>query len=121
MSGVNLIMLFVYSLGMSGGQVLFKLAAEQTKLGPNPNFLQALLTSGYFYVAVLLYGVLSLIWVWILTRVPLSHAYPFVVLAFVFTPAFGFLLFDEPLNLSYIAGLALILVGLGVLAAKGTI
>jgi hypothetical protein len=87
MSAVNVVVLFVYSLGMSFGQVLFKLAADQTKLEQSSTFVRTLLTSWYFFAAVLLYGVLSLVWVWILTRVPLSQAYPFIVLAFVFTPA----------------------------------
>lgn len=119
MTAVNVVILFVYSLGMSVGQMLFKLAADQTKLEHSSTFLQALLTSRYFYGAVLLYGVLSLVWVWILTRVPLSQAYPFIVLAFVFTPALGVLLFGESLNASYLVSLALILGGLGLLVAKG--
>jgi drug/metabolite transporter (DMT)-like permease len=110
MSAVNVVVLFVYSLGMSFGQVLFKLAADQTKLEQ----------SSTFFAAVLLYGVLSLVWVWILTRVPLSQAYPFIVLAFVFTPALAVLLFGEPLNASYLASLALILAGLGLLVVKAT-
>lgn len=120
MTTVNAVILVVYSLGMSFGQMLFKLAADQTKLERSSTFFQALLTSWYFYGAVMLYGILSLAWVWILTRVPLSQAYPFVVLAFVFTPALGVLLFGETLNASYVASLALILGGLGLLVVKGT-
>jgi len=119
MSAVDVVILFVYSLGMSCGQVLFKLAADQTKLEHSSVFMRSLLTSWYFYGAVLLYGVLSVVWVWVLTRVPLSQAYPFIVLAFVFTPALGVLLFGEPLNASYLASLALILGGLGLLVVKG--
>jgi len=120
MSAINVVVLFVYSLGMSFGQVLFKLAADQTKLEQSSTFVRTLLTSWYFFAAVLLYGVLSLVWVWILTRVPLSQAYPFMVLAFVFTPALAVLLFGEPLNASYLASLALILAGLGLLVVKAT-
>jgi len=119
MTAINVVILVVYSMGMSFGQMLFKLAADQTKLERSSTFIHALLTSWYFYVAVVLYGVLSVVWVWILTRVPLSQAYPFIVLAFVFTPALGVLLFGETLNASYLASLALILGGLGLLVVKG--
>jgi drug/metabolite transporter (DMT)-like permease len=119
MNAVNVTILFAYSLGMSVGQVLFKLAANRVKQGDPGTFGLSLLTTGYFYAAVVLYGVLSVLWVWILTRVPLSQAYPFIVLAFVFTPAFGVLLFGESLNVTYLASLALILSGLGLLVLKG--
>jgi drug/metabolite transporter (DMT)-like permease len=120
MTAINVAILIVYSLGMSFGQMLFKLAADQTKLDHSSTFIRSLLMSGYFYGAVLLYGILSLIWVWILTRVPLSQAYPFIVLAFVFTPALGVLFFGETLNASYLASLALILSGLGLLVTRAS-
>ena len=120
MSSLNVAILVLYGLGMSVGQVLFKLAADRMKANAGSGFLVAVLGNGYFYVAFILYCVLTVLWVWVLTRVPLSRAYPFVVLAFVFTPAFAYLIFGESLDLWYVLGLALVLSGLGVLIAKVT-
>lgn len=118
MTALNLIILVVYALGMSIGQILFKLSAQNAKGETTGTFLTSLLGNGYFAIAVFVYGVLTVVWVWVLTRVPLSQAYPFVALAFVFTPALAWLLFGEPLGLTYMMGLGLILLGLGVLVWK---
>jgi drug/metabolite transporter (DMT)-like permease len=118
MTSLNIIILVVYALGMSVGQILFKLSAQRANGETTGTFLTSLLGNGYFVIAVFVYGFLTVVWVWVLTRVPLSQAYPFVALAFVFTPAFSWLLFGEPLGLTYMLGLALILLGLGVLVWK---
>jgi multidrug transporter EmrE-like cation transporter len=59
-----------------------------------------------------LYGALSLLYVWILTFTPLSRAYPFVALAFAPTPALAAWLFGEPVSFGLIIGISLILCGL---------
>ena len=114
----NILILIVYAFGLSLGQVLFKISADRAKGDPSNSFLLSLLSNGYFFLALVIYGGLTLVWVWILTRVPLSRAYPFVVLAFVFTPVLAALVFGEALNLWYFTGLSLILFGLGVLVWK---
>ena len=81
MSSLNIAMLVLYALGMSIGQVLFKLSADRMNANATEGFLVSVLGNGYFYIALVLYCVLTVLWVWILTRVPLSRAYPFVVLA----------------------------------------
>ena len=58
----------------------------------------------------------TLLWVRILTTVPLSRAYPFVALAFVLVPAAGYLFFNESITLRYATGTALIVIGVAVAA-----
>ena len=84
--------------------VLFKIAADRAKDTAAGGFLESLFTDGYFYLAVTLYGTMTLVWIWILMRVPLSRAYPFVVLGFIFTPAFAVVFFDESVNVWYFVG-----------------
>ena len=118
MTSANVTILLLYALGMSLGQALFKLAVERAKSLANDAFWISLFSTGYFYLSIALYGALTLVWFWILARVPLSRAYPFVVLAFVFTPALAVLFFNESLNIWYFVGLGLILAGLGLLIWK---
>lgn len=118
MSTSNIAILVLYALGMSIGQVLFKISADRTKANASEGFLGSVLGNGYFLLALVVYAALTLVWVWVLTRVPLSRAYPFAVLAFVFTPILAFLFFGESLNLWYFLGVGLILFGLGVLIWK---
>ncbi len=118
MSAVNVVVLLLYGIGMSLGQVMFKIAADRAKARVSGGFLEPLVTDGYFLAAVALYGALTILWVWILTSVPLSRAYPFAVLAFVFTPVFAVLFFNEAVNVWYFVGMALILSGLAILVWK---
>lgn len=109
----QVLLLLVYTLGMAGGQLLFKRAAERMDgslaLGPR---LLALALDPWFLTAIAMYGVLTFYWVWILSFTPLSRAYPFVALAVVITPIVGALAFGEPLTTRLVVGLVAILVGM---------
>jgi drug/metabolite transporter (DMT)-like permease len=106
-------LLIAYAIGMSGGQVLFKMAALRYDAASGTGErLLSLVYNVHFLSALALYAVLAVLWVWILTFTPLSRAYPFVALAFALTPALGGLLFGETLSVRLIAGMLLILCGL---------
>ena len=85
----QLALLAAYAVGMAGGQILFKTAALRvTGEGTLGIRALSLVQNGYFIAAILLYGALSVLWVWVLTFTPLSRAYPFVMrIAFALTPA----------------------------------
>lgn len=110
----QIVLLIGYAVGMSGGQVLFKLAATRygTADGTAAERILGLLPNLYFISALILYAGLSVLWVWILSFTPLSRAYPFVALAFALTPLLGALLFGEAISLRLTLGIALILCGL---------
>jgi drug/metabolite transporter (DMT)-like permease len=100
----------LYSLGMACGQLLFKLAAmNPSQRTTTPTVLAYF--NGYLFSGLILYGALTLLWVWILRNVPLSKAYPFVALSFVFTPMLSKMVLGELLSTGYFAGLALIAAG----------
>ncbi len=105
-------LLLGYAVAMAGGQLIFKLAADRAPAVGSLTDRMFGLVNAYFVVAVVLYGLLSVLWVWILTFTPLSRAYPFVALAFAITPALGILVFAEPLSTRLMIGIALILGGL---------
>lgn len=109
--------LLTYAVALTGGQLLFKLAALRFRPGDrwSDNFI-ALALNPYLVLAVLLYALLSAAWVWVLTFVPLSIAYPFVALTFVLTVASGALLFGEPISLRLVLGGVMIIAGLIVIA-----
>ena len=105
--------LAAYSIGMSAGQVLFKMAANRTSPDkPLGELLLDVVQNGYFLTALVLYAALAILWVWILSITPLSRAYPFVALAFVLTPLFGGWFFGEVISLRFLVGMALVLGGL---------
>ena len=111
-------LLLAYAAGMSGGQFLFKAAALRyiPDGSVGERFLRVVLNS-YFLGAVVLYGGLTVLWVWILTFTPLSRAYPFVALAFAITPLLGAFVFGEPIAMRLVLGITLILGGLLLVAS----
>lgn len=107
--------LIAYPFGLALGQVMFKLAAVELRQPEGASLLRLAATvalNPWFITAALLYAGLSIIWVWILSDMALSTAYPFVALAFVFTPLLGHWVFSEALGRNQVMGLALLVAGL---------
>ena len=108
--------LLCFPVAIAAGQILFKRAAAQLTPGAGSGWLLELARLPAMWMAIALYAASTLLWVRILTTVPLSRAYPFVALAFVLVPAAGYLLFHEAINARYAFGTALIVVGVVVAA-----
>jgi multidrug transporter EmrE-like cation transporter len=110
----QIVLLLAYAAGMSGGQVLFKMAALRygAAEGGLADRLLGLVFNAYFVSALALYAGYAILWVWILTVIPLSRAYPFVALAFALTPLLGGFLFGDVISARLIAGIFFILCGL---------
>jgi multidrug transporter EmrE-like cation transporter len=110
----QIVLLTAYAVGMSGGQVLFKMAATRygASEGTAGERFLGLLNNLYFLSALALYAGFALLWVWILSFTPLSRAYPFVALAFALTPLLAGSLFGETISLRLITGLFFIICGL---------
>lgn len=116
MTTLNIGLLFAYAAGMSVGQLLFKLAADSAfgnggTIGAVDQIVR-MLVNPFFIGAMVMYFGLSLMWVWILSFIPLSRAYPFVAAAFIVTPLLSHLFFKEALDLRFFLGLLLIVSGL---------
>ena len=99
------------------GQLLFKVAAMQWRvdgwtLASVRNFL-----SPSMLVALFVYGIATVLWVYVLRSAPLSLAYPLFSLAFIVTPLAAHFFLGEPFSWRVIGGGVVILVG--VLIAVG--
>lgn len=113
MTLVQVAKLGAFALMLASGQMLFKLAATRTASGLNSvDGLRELLASPWFWLALVLYGAATYLWIAILQRVPLSIAYPFVALGFVIVPFGAWLLFGETVGWRYAGGVVLIMAGI---------
>ena len=113
LSLAQITLLIAYAAGMAAGQLLFKMAALRAVADtPLSERLWAIVLNGYFGAAVMPYGALAVLWVWILRFTPLSRAYVFVALAFAVTPLLGVFAFSEPISTRLVIGIALIFCGL---------
>jgi drug/metabolite transporter (DMT)-like permease len=102
-----------YAAAMAAGQVLFKLASLRVAAtGSWFERAASLLQNPLFLAALAVYLALSVVWVWILSFIPLSRAYLFVALSFAIVPVAGVLLFAEPMSWRLMIGIGLILCGL---------
>ena len=105
-------LLVLFAILLASGQILFKLTAKELLgVSGGQNFVARLLQQPVFWLACLVYGLTTVLWIWLLIQVPLSLAYPFVTLALVIVPIVGWLWFSEPLNTQYWIGMSLIIVG----------
>ncbi len=111
--GMGAIAQVLMKLGMTAGPMRAALAAG----APGPIVL-AVLTSPGVMGGLLLYGVASVLWLGVLSRVELSQAYPFVGLSFVLVAVLGYFVFADTVPPTRVVGIALIVAGV-VLVGRG--
>lgn len=96
---------------LSAGQILFKLSSKDIA-ALNVSSVLKLSMNGYFIVALVLYAIATILWVYILKHFPLNKAYLFMGLSFVIVPLMSYIFLKEPLSLRYLAGAACIIFGI---------
>jgi multidrug transporter EmrE-like cation transporter len=69
------------------------------------------LLNGWFIVGLVLYAVSVVNWLVVLDRVAFSVAYPLMSIGYILTLALGVMLFKEPLSLTRVLGVAVIMCG----------
>ncbi len=101
----------------AAAQLLMKVGMRPAvDAGVGSSYLQAL-TSPWVWGGLSLYGLSAVAWLWVLSRLDVSLAYPLVSLGFVLTMAAGVFWLGEPWSWQRLAGAALILAGVALLAA----
>jgi drug/metabolite transporter (DMT)-like permease len=106
-----LVGLVVFCLSLAGGQVMFKMVAMRNPELRGISQLAGMLRDPVLWVAGTLYALSTILWIYLLQRLPLSRAYPFVAVAFILVPAAASVAFGERLSLRFLAGAALIVAG----------
>jgi multidrug transporter EmrE-like cation transporter len=107
------ILLTVYGHLIIKWQVLGAGAFPETP-GEKAWFLAKLLTNPWVLSALTALLLAALAWMAAMTKLDLSHAYPFTSLAFVLVLLASAVLFHEPVTGPKIAGIALICLGIAV-------
>ena len=122
---INFVFLILFVSLMCTGQLLFKKTAisitESNDSTSFPNLVDLILILikvPYFYIALLVYALATLLWLFILQKIPLSVAYPFTALAMVIIPILSVFLFNEKLNVTYWFGAMLIVSGITIIAFR---
>ena len=101
----------------AGSQILLKrgMSAEDVRGaiqgGDVADIALTISTSPSIILGFSCFGLSLVIWLFILTRVPLSSAYPFVALGILVTVLAGSILFAEPISPGKVIGVFLIISG----------
>ncbi|OZI32040.1 4-amino-4-deoxy-L-arabinose-phospho-UDP flippase [Bordetella genomosp. 10] len=101
-------------LGIAAGQILFKMCAQS--LHRTGSFF-VMETATTLFLALALYGITTIAWIWVLQKLDLGRVYPFMALAFVLVPIASHFIFNEQFKPQYFIGVGLIMVGI-VVAVK---
>ncbi len=96
-------------VGLAIGQVLFKLSAAAWSRTGSLFSPETIKTLG---AALVLYGLTTVAWVWVLQKAELGKVYPFMALAFVLVPLASHFVLGERFQPQYFVGVSLIVIGI---------
>lgn len=122
-----LICLIILSVALSSGsQLALKrgmTAPEIQSMLHSQKFLDMLflvITSPAIILGLFLFGISVIVWLLVLSKIPVSTAYPFVALGITTTVLGGRFIFGEPMSLLKITGVTIILLGIFMVALAGS-
>jgi multidrug transporter EmrE-like cation transporter len=99
--------------GMSSASVLNAIAD-----GSKPAIFRAITTSVYVLLGLFVYFSSAAVWLFVLAKIDVSTAYPFVAVGFIVTMLLAYFVNGEILSLAKVLGTVLIAIGV-VVIAKG--
>jgi len=114
-----LVLLILFSVLLSSGsQILLKYGMTRPAMkmamadkASSLTTLQAVATSPAVLIGMACFGLSALVWLFVLAKIPLSTAYPFVALGIAVTVFGGRFLFHEPVSVLKMFGIALVVTG----------
>jgi multidrug transporter EmrE-like cation transporter len=123
---IELVLFILLSVLLSAGsQILLKFGmsapAIQAALGAADvplRIAMAIASSPPVLLGLTCFGLSAVVWLFVLSKIPLSTAYPFVALGIAITVAAGRMLFGEPITVTKFLGVILIIAGVTTVAAS---
>jgi multidrug transporter EmrE-like cation transporter len=91
---------------------MFKQVGLMVRGRPIVDSVLYLLSSCTLYVVLSINAISTFLWIWILSRVPLTRAYPWVAIGMAIVPSLGRYAFGERVEPLYWLGISLILAGI---------
>ncbi|MFC0187319.1 EamA family transporter [Fictibacillus aquaticus] len=116
MSFLNMCLILLNTLILVSGQFLWKMGLESRQ----PDFsslmgIIRLLLSPWIFTGIVAYGLATVLWLLILSRVQLSVAYPLQSTAYIIAVIGSYYLFNEPLTIYKVGGCMLIMAGVSII------
>ena len=101
--------------GMTRPAMKLALAGQASPLAS----IQAIATSPAVLMGMACFGLSAVVWLFVLAKIPLSTAYPFIGVGIIITVIGGRFLFAEPVSLFKLFGIALVIVGIVCVGSSG--
>ncbi|MDF2935461.1 MAG: hypothetical protein K0Q90_834 [Paenibacillaceae bacterium] len=120
MALINVVLILLNTIILVSGQFLWKMGMQQNpgSFGSLAGIFRLFL-SPYVLTGLVMYGAATVLWFFILSRVPLSLAYPLQSVAYILAVFGAYFIFHEPLSAAKIGGCVLILAGVALIGWKG--
>ena len=116
----NLIFIITSVLLNALAQILLKAGMKNfSNIDLKNNVIQTFVSiaiNPYIICGFISYGISILLWLWVLSKVDVSYAYPFQALGYIVVTILAWLIFQENINLTRIIALIFITLGLIILA-----
>ena len=116
----NLIFIITSVLLNALAQILLKAGMKNfSNIDLKNNVIQTFISiaiNPYIICGFISYGISILLWLWVLSKVDVSYAYPFQALGYIVVTVLAWLIFQENINLTRIIALIFITLGLIILA-----
>ena len=113
MTLIDTFSLTLFTVILACGQVLFKRVGLTLQGHSGLEGILLVLREPSLYAALITYGTATLLWIWILSRVTLIQAYPWVSVGMVIVPLLGWFVFGERVAPIFWLGVAFIVAGIG--------
>ena len=110
MSPKDILLCLAFAVTLPIGQILFKVAANHSQ-SMSGGLIERVILNPPLVGAFAWYGLTALFWFYILTRIPLSTAYPFSILGSALVPLLAWALFREQVTIQAALGFAVMLLG----------
>jgi multidrug transporter EmrE-like cation transporter len=116
----NSLPLFLSVFFSAAAQLLLKQAAVSAESDQiaGPSFFVRALSLPSLWLGLISFGLSLALWLIVLSRMPVSKAYPFVSLGIVLTVVGGVVLFNEPITPVHLFSIGLIVGGVSLLVAS---
>lgn len=111
MNRLSVILLTLAAFSAAGGQLLFKIGARDRE-----NFFEFINIT--ILVGILIYGIATLIWIYVLSYEKLVNVYAFTALTFVLVYLCGIFILNEKVSIAGIVGIFLVIGGLYLIASN---
>jgi drug/metabolite transporter (DMT)-like permease len=107
---MNYIAMFVSIILGAIAQILMKFGTLKT------SSILSMFVNVYIISGILLYGLSALFWIYAISKIQLSYAYPMVSLGYVIVFVLSYFIFNEPINVLRVSGLIAIIIGVLMIA-----